>query len=335
MLSGIFYFYTTMQLRTELQLENQGFSLSYQSTILTAGSCFAEVIGSKLKDAKFTCLSNPFGTIFNPPSLFDLLQHSIDNQYLSQNYFVQHDDLWYNYDFHSDLSAPTKNELWDKIRARIHATNAILQKANLLIITLGTSYVYKLLPDNKTVANCHKKPSSYFCKTLLSPEEIIHAFTQLYSNLKAFNPGLNILFTVSPVRHIKDTLTLNSVSKSILRVAVHELTEKFQDVWYFPAYELLIDDLRDYRFYKDDLIHPAPMAENYIWDKFTSCYFTQETISILQEWNQVQKALKHKAFNPSSAAHQKFLRDTIIRLHKFKSHFSVEEEIKDLEKQLL
>lgn len=335
MLSGIFYFYTTMNLRTELTVENQGFSLSYQSKILTAGSCFAEVIGNKLKDAKFPSLVNPFGTIFNPLSLFSLLQNSIDNQYLSQDYFIQQDDIWYNYDFHSDLSAPTKNELWDKIRARINETNNFLKKADLIILTLGTSYIYKLLPDNKAVANCHKKPSSYFSKYLLKSEEIVGAFSEIYPQLKKFNPDLKILLTVSPVRHIKDTITLNSVSKSILRVAVHELTEKFKDVCYFPAYELLVDDLRDYRFYKDDLIHPTSMAENYIWEKFTECYISGETLTILHEWNQIHKALNHKAFNPSSAAHQKFLRDTINKLNKFKSQFSVEAEIKALEKELL
>ncbi|WP_028979357.1 GSCFA domain-containing protein [Sporocytophaga myxococcoides] len=324
-----------MNLRTELTVENQGFTLSHHSAILTAGSCFAEVIGSKLKNAKFPSLVNPFGTIFNPLSLFSLLQNSIDNQYLSQDYFIQQDDLWYNYDFHSDLSAPTKNELWDKIRVQINETHGFLKKADLLIITLGTSYIYKLLPDNKAVANCHKKPSSYFSKNLLTSDEIISAFSEVHPQFKKFNPGLKILLTVSPVRHIKDTITLNSVSKSILRVAVHLLTEKFKDVFYFPAYELLMDDLRDYRFYKDDLIHPTPMAENYIWEKFSGCYFTEETNSILLEWNQIQKALCHKAFNPSSIAHQKFLRDTINKLNNFKNHFSVDSEIKALEKQLL
>ncbi|MBO9701363.1 MAG: GSCFA domain-containing protein [Sporocytophaga sp.] len=324
-----------MNLRTELTIENQGFTLSHQSTILTAGSCFAEVIGNKLKDAKFQSLVNPFGTIFNPLSLFSLLQNSIDNQYLSQDYFIQQDDIWYNYDFHSDLSALTKNELWDKIRVQINETNGFLKKVDLLIITLGTSYIYKLLPDNKAVANCHKKPSSYFSKNLLTSEEIVSAFSEVYPQLKKFNPDLKILLTVSPVRHIKDTITLNFVSKSILRVAVHQLTEKFKDVFYFPAYEIMMDDLRDYRFYKDDLIHPTSMAENYIWEKFSECYFSEETNNILVEWNQVQKALNHKAFNPYSAAHQKFLRDTINKLNKFKNLFSVDSEIKALEKQLL
>lgn len=324
-----------MNLRTELTVENQGFTLSHQSNILTAGSCFAEVIGNKLKDAKFPSLVNPFGTIFNPLSLFSLLQNSIDNQYLSQDYFIQQDDIWYNYDFHSELSAPTKNELWDQIRVQINESNRFLKKADLLIITLGTSYIYKLLPDNRAVANCHKKPSSYFSKNLLTSEEIVAAFSEVYPQLKKFNPDLKILLTVSPVRHIKDTITLNSVSKSILRVAVHHLTEKFKDVFYFPAYELMMDDLRDYRFYKDDLIHPTPMAENYIWEKFSECFFSEETRSILLEWNHIQKALNHKPFNPASAAHQKFLRDTINKLNKFKNHFSVDTEVKAVEKQLL
>ncbi|HZI24957.1 MAG TPA: GSCFA domain-containing protein, partial [Chryseolinea sp.] len=226
------------------------------------------------------------------------------------------------------------SHLQDELKAIISNTHSFLQETNWLLITYGTAWVYERNETNMIVANCHKMPQSMFTKTLMTEKKVLDLFDSMYRQLKSINPDINILLTVSPVRHIKDTLELNSVSKSLLRVACHTLVHAYRDVYYFPAYEIMMDDLRDYRFYKDDMIHPTQVAEQYIWQKFAAQYFDEELTAFLGKWKEIQLALAHKPFHPASSAHQQFVKEMLKKLEELKSVVDVDEEVAFLRKQL-
>ncbi|MFD2245762.1 GSCFA domain-containing protein [Pontibacter ruber] len=322
--------------RTEVQVKPAAISLSLRSKLVTIGSCFAEVIGNKLRDNKADALVNPFGTIFNPLSACLLLEAAAGKPYNFEQHLVENNGIWYAYDLHSSLSSPDRNELLSLIEQKLSQTREQLQQASLLILTLGTAIGYRLNSTGNVVANCHKLPARNFTRFILSTEEIVNAFESMYPVLKQLNPSLQILLTVSPVRHIKETLPLNSVSKSTLRVVCHQLTELHPDVLYFPAYEIMMDDLRDYRFYKQDMIHPTETAEDYIWQKFAAAYFDKEFQDFLEEWAKIRSALAHRPFHPDTAAHQSFLQRTLQHLQQLEQKYQIDctEETQLLLRQL-
>jgi hypothetical protein len=291
-------------------------------------------MGERLQKSKFNTLVNPFGVIFNPLSLSLLLEWALQEQDLPADKAVQVGDWWFHYDLHSSFSASSKEELLQKGKYLLQDTSDFLKKTDYLILTLGTAFIYRLKDSQATVANCHKVPATHFTKELLSPDEITQGLARLCTQLLTCRPRLQILLTVSPVRHIKDSIPLNSVSKSILRVACHQLQEQFEQVTYFPSYEILMDDLRDYRFYKPDMIHPSEVAEDYIWSIFSETYFDDTTQELLKKWEKVSKTLSHKPFNPGSAGHLKFLHDTLEKLQAFKTQLPVDEEIAYITSQL-
>ncbi len=316
--------------RTELNLVPSPDKISYRSKIVTIGSCFSQVIGERLLTNKFDVLVNPFGTVFNPISIFRLLENSLSTNVSHTTTNVENKGAWFNYHVHSDFYGRTQEELSLKLAEKFNQVNHYLENTTTLIITFGTAFVYKLKSTNEIVANCHKKPATDFIKELLTVEEIISSFITTYSRLKIKNPNLKIILTVSPVRHTKDSLQLNSVSKSILRVACHELSEQFPEVVYFPSYELMMDDLRDYRFYKEDMIHPTEVAEEYIWNKFSEVYFEEETKETIKDWSSLSKALHHKPFREDSEEYKNFLLATLKRLKLLEGKINVKEEIKSI-----
>lgn len=313
--------------RTVLNAGVSTHTISLSDKILTLGSCFADAIGSRLVRSKVQTLANPFGVLYNPHSIHRLLQYTVFNEPVPEHTFLKHQDIYLNYDFHSELSALQKETLQHTLRNMIGSTHHFLKDAQWLLITYGTAWVYERLDTGEVVANCHKQPANQFQKSLLAHDTIVQSFDTIYRALKEFNPDIRIILTVSPVRHIKDTLELNSVSKSILRVACHSLQQAYTDVDYYPAYEMQLDDLRDYRFYKADMIHPTEQAEDYIWEQFAARYFDGSLKSFIEKWKHIQQALAHKAFHPSSDAHQKFLKDTLKKLEELKSLVNVDEEI--------
>lgn len=319
--------------RTVLNAGVSTHTISLSDKILTLGSCFADAIGSRLVRSKVQTLANPFGILYNPHSIHRLLQYTIFNEPVPEHTFLKHHDIYLNYDFHSELSALQKEVLQRNLRNMIGSTHHFLKDAQWLLITYGTAWVYERMDTGEVVANCHKQPANQFQKSLLTHEKIVQSFDTIYRALKEFNPDIRIILTVSPVRHIKDTLELNSVSKSILRVACHALQEAYTDVEYYPAYEVLLDDLRDYRFYKADMIHPTEQAEDYIWDQFAARYFDGKLKSFIDKWKPIQQALAHKAFHPASEAHQKFLNDTLKKLEELKSLVNVDKEIAFIKSQ--
>jgi hypothetical protein len=321
--------------RTELTLKPSEAKISYETPVLSAGSCFAVVMGQRMIENKLKVSSNPFGVIFNPVSLFRLLNYSLERKFPEISSYVEGLDQFYNLELHSDFASPKLEQLVFEVEEAIVHTGEFLKETKWLIITLGTAWVYQKVDTGLLVANCHKLPSHLFHKKLLSVEEIVSSFSKTYKNIKAKHPDINFIITVSPVRHIKDTLELNSVSKSVLRLAADQLETAFDDVDYFPSYEIMTDDLRDYRFYKKDMIHPTEVAEDYIWGKFTHKYFSEEALQMMQEWQQLKKAVHHRPFNPATEAHQTFIRKTIEKLEKLNSKIDVLVEIQHLKNQLL
>jgi hypothetical protein len=279
-------------------------------------------------------LVNPFGTIYNPHSIHKSLQYAMSNGQPDPRLLLQRQDVFLHYDFHSQFSSLRNEELEDSLRSVITKTHMFLKTADCLILTYGTAWVYEHNVLKEIVANCHKIPQGAFKKFLLTQKQILDSFETVYVQLKAFNQKLKVVLTVSPVRHLKDTLELSSVSKSILRVACHTLSQQHQDVEYFPSYEIMLDDLRDYRFYKSDMIHPSDVAEEYIWEQFGKQYFEEDLQTFLWKWKDIRSMLDHRPFHPGSAAHQKFLLETIKKLEELKSVVNVDEEISRLKNQL-
>jgi len=315
--------------RTEVQIPTTNLALNLHDKVVTIGSCFAEVIGAKLQDNKADVLVNPFGTIFNPISVSKLLQLVAGKSIDLEQSLVQRDGIWYSYDLHSSLSSPNKTELLQLVEDRVQQTRAQLQTARLLIITLGTAVSYTLTNSGTIVANCHKLPAKQFRRTLLTIEEITASFDTAYQALKELNPDLQIILTVSPVRHVKETLPTNSISKSILRVATHYITERYADVLYFPAYEIMLDDLRDYRFYGQDMLHPTPTAEDYIWQKFTATYLDPTFQEFIVAWEKMRRAFTHRPFHPNTEAHQTFLTKTISQLQELTAKYNIDTAAED------
>ncbi len=322
-----------MNLRTELSLKYEG-KIDLKDPVLTLGSCFAQSIGQKFADNKFHIIINPFGSSYHPLSIHKLLLYTALQEYPQKNTFLENHGVYLNYDFHSMFNNIKEVDLQKIISETIGSLHYQLKNCKALILTYGTSWIYERRDTGETVANCHKMPSGLFTKRLTTVEEINESFRRVYKTILSINPGIRLFLTVSPVRHVKDTLELNNVSKSVLRVACHQLCEEFSEVSYFPAYEIMIDDLRDYRFYKDDLIHPTELAEAYIWQKFSATFFNQKTLNFLREWQEISQALAHRPFHPLGNSHKKFVEETIVRLEELKSLVDVEREISSMKSQL-
>jgi len=307
--------------------------ITLQDQILTTGSCFAQQFGAWLYENKFTVASNPFGTTYNPISIHHNLIDSTSNT-LDESLFIENDGILKHYDYHSQWSAFDKQSLTDEINKQQKVVSQFLKKSNVIIITYGTAWVYTHKAENKIVSNCHKSPATLFEKRLLTVDEIIKSFNELYTGLQKINPGIRFILTVSPVRHIKDTLPLNSVSKAALRIACDRITNEFQHVDYFPSYEIMLDDLRDYRFYERDMIHPTEEAFDYISQKFSDQYFPTELKIFIEKWKNLKQALQHKPFHPHSPKHQLFLEDLLTKLKAVKE-VSLDKEINLVQSQLV
>lgn len=320
--------------RTEIEGQSSPAKLTYSSKVLTIGSCFSDSIGERLEESKFDIKVNPFGTIFNPLSIFELLELSIERSEILEHATLKRDGYYLNYKFHSSFRAKTKDTLHKRMESALTEVRDRLAEADFIFITLGTAWVYEQLKTHMLVANCHKVPQKEFNKRLIAVEEIIPAFFTLKESINQLNPKAQFIITVSPVRHTRDTLSLNSVSKSVLRLASHYMQDMASDVHYFPAYEIMMDDLRDYRFFEKDLIHPNEQAIDYIWEKFIGTYLDEKSKHTMEKWTKVSLALNHKPFNPKSGAHQKFLKNTLEQLYQLKKDLPLEKEISQLKKQL-
>ncbi|QJD80901.1 GSCFA domain-containing protein [Spirosoma rhododendri] len=325
-----------MQFHTELTPDSLPCQLDLNSRIVTLGSCFADVMGQRLLDAKLMVLNNPFGTIFNPVSISKLVTMALSGTAPAESGYLERDGIWFHYDFHSSLWAHSRDELETKLVRTLQQTGDALRRADCLLLTLGSAVVYRHKATGEVVANCHKMPGQLFEKYLYQIDHLRDSLTTLVRLLSRANPALRIVVTVSPVRHTRDTLPLNQVSKSMLRVLAHELTSWRDTVHYFPAYELMMDDLRDYRFYDADLIHPNAQAHDYIFGKFAESAFTPELRAFVAEWQRVRQALDHRPLHGgTTTADRQFLTQLVARLEKLAERVDTSAELSDVRSRLL
>jgi hypothetical protein len=284
--------------------------ISIGQELFLTGSCFTEQIGSKLIAHKFKVTDNPHGILFNPSSMCKALQSYMSNKLYHANDLFFHDGLWGSWDHHTRFSDVTPETCLQKINVSQTKAQQALRSASWLIMTLGSSFVYEI-ESGMTVANCHKVPADKFNKRLLPAESICFLFDKIIKELKLFNPSLQIIFTISPVRHLRDGFVENNRSKANLITAVHELVSGFDHVHYFPSYELVIDDLRDYRFYAEDMVHPNYQATQYVWEKFKETCVDHESILLMKEIHAIHIAARHRSMHPGTDAHQTFLKTHI------------------------
>ena len=312
-----------MKLQTIIPLKKQSKNLiDYHSNILLLGSCFVENMGATLSYFKFQTLQNPFGILFQPKAIETFVANVISQKTYSENDIFFHNEQWHCFDAHSRLSASSKEHLLTELNNQIKSTNQQISKATHIIITLGTAWVYRFLESNQVVANCHKVPQNQFKKELLSVEEIAQSLQTMAQLIQSVNPKASIIFTVSPVRHTKDGFVENTLSKAHLITAIHQVIPSLgARVLYFPSFEMMMDELRDYRFYAEDMLHPNAAAIQYIWEKFQYVWFSEAASKTMEAVGAIQKGLQHKPFNPNSEAHQQFLQNLKAQINRLCSQF--------------
>ena len=308
-----------MNFTTKTPIQKYNHPITYDSKIMLLGSCFAENMGEKFEYFKFQATTNPFGIIFNPVSLAKLIERSAQKEYYTEEDIFFHNDLWQCYEVHSELSHPDKEVFLSNLNSIIELTHQQISSLTHCIITLGTSWIYRNKETNDIVANCHKVPQKQFIKELLSPESIAQSIESIFFNISVLNPTCNFIFTVSPVRHIKDGFVENTLSKAHLIAALHKtITQHPSPISYFPSYEIMMDELRDYRFYAADMLHPSQTAIDYIWMQFFENYISESEFGLMNEICEVQRALKHRPFNPNTESYLKFLENVKIKMTTIK-----------------
>ncbi|MEG1737803.1 MAG: GSCFA domain-containing protein [Odoribacter sp.] len=291
-----------MELQTKIDIVRPNFEINYRSSILMIGSCFTENIGEKLAYFKFNIDLNPCGIVYNPFSVANVLQLLLAHKRLTGSDLLPNNGKWVSLLHHGRFSALQAADCLKNINERLELSAARLKTTNVLIITWGTSWVYRYKENGMIVSNCHKFPAAAFDRFRLTVAEIVEKYTELIARLKTLTPDLQILFTVSPVRHWKDGAHGNQLSKSVLLLAIDELVRKFDCVSYFPAYEIVMDELRDYRFYAEDMLHPSTRTIDYIWEKFGENYLSKETETLRKRIDKINKTLLHRSSDPDSPA---------------------------------
>ena len=327
-----------MNLRTSLPIDKSTLDINYHTPILGIGSCFAENIGHRLQQYKFPSLLNPFGIVYNPISIQQSILRLINGEEYTSEDLIINQGLFYSFDHHGQFSDTDPIRVLALINQSLQTGSDFLKTTKYLIITLGTANTFVQRSTGKTVANCHKVPTQEFEKKRLSPEQIYTALSESLSQILTINPSIEVILTVSPIRHIRDGLIESQRSKASLLLAVEQLVEALPFVSYFPAYELMVDDLRDYRFYEKDMIHPNQVAIDYIWKGFQQAYFSENTVQLLSQVKKVVTASQHRPFHPTLPAHQTFLKNqlrTIERLTTSHSYLDFQTEVALFEQQLL
>lgn len=326
-----------MVFRTEISTPPSLHMMDHTQIAMTIGSCFSQHIGQRLQKYKFKCISNPFGTVYNPVSIANLISRSISQQYVDSSSLESSQGIWVHPDFHSSLCSTDKMKTMTKINETIQAVGQWLKNADFLFITFGTSLAYIKKADGSIVANCHKIPSNQFEKIVISIDAGTAALRDAIDQLLKFNADLKIILTISPVRHLRDGAVENSFSKARLHGIVESLARDYKNnLAYFPAYEWMMDDLRDYRYYDADMIHPNEVAVEYIWQKFVEHMFDPQTSSLCKNIDAILRAAKHKPFNHGSSEHNNFVSQqmmAILELQKAYPYLDFSDEIKYFTKQ--
>lgn len=323
-----------MKFMLDINIPDPEIKIDYRDKIMLVGSCFTEHIGDSLADLKFQVLQNPNGIVFDPSIVASSITSYIENKTYSAEELFQLNELWQSWQHHSRFSGIKQEKVAENINEARRGAHLFLREAKWLIITLGTSFSYRLADNGTHVANCHRAPAAWFNKHMMAIEETVTALDTMLYRLFQFNPSINVIFTVSPVRHIRDGIIDNNRSKARLLEAVHHLVNKYSKLHYFPSYELVIDVLRDYRFYDIDLVHPNYAATSYVIEQFMQHYVNDDSITLSKEIERIIIARKHKPFQPDTEAHKNFLKlhagktKTLIENYPF---LSLQEELEFFE----
>ncbi len=294
-----------MDFRTVIPIKHE-LNIDHQSKVLMFGSCFSENIGRKLEEYKFPVLCNPVGILFNPASIAQSVRRIKENRKVELSELFEVDGLWNSFEFHGKFAKVSPTAYLDDVNGLIANAHQFLASCGFIFITLGTAWVYEEKASGEIVGNCHKVPACNFNRRRLSVESCFGFLKGILEDVATLNPEAQVIFTVSPIRHWKDGAHGNQISKSTLLLAVERVCEEFAQCHYFPSYEIMMDDLRDYRFYADDMLHPSEQAQTYIWERFSECYFSDETIQLNRQIKSVCQALQHRPLNPESEAFKRF-----------------------------
>ncbi|MDZ4148014.1 MAG: GSCFA domain-containing protein [Flavobacteriaceae bacterium] len=317
-----------MNFNTKIQLSSSPHPIDYHSKIICLGSCFAVNIGLKFNYFKFENTVNPFGILFHPLAIEKLISKAINQDSITKKDLFFHNEQWHSFDVHSALSQTDESQFLVHLNRLLTKTRTEIKTATHLFITLGTAWVYRHLESDEIVANCHKIPQKAFRKELLSVEQIQLSLISILHQIRSINPNVKVIFTVSPVRHLKDGFVENQRSKAHLITALHQTTDtssngNWGEATYFPAYEIVMDELRDYRFYAEDMIHPNQIAIDYIWKRFRETQISPTAYPVMNEVENIQKALAHKPFDIHSSKHQQFLSDLNKQITVLKEQFPI------------
>ncbi|WP_455585605.1 GSCFA domain-containing protein [Bacteroides sp.] len=311
-----------MHFTTPVELSKGLPSITHAQQLLLMGSCFAENIGTLLKDNSFHCDVNPFGILYNPFSISEALKEILAGKQYTEDDLFFFRDCWHSPMHHGMFSAASVDEVLRQINDRLLQAHDRMEHTDWLLLTWGTAYVYQQKDTGRIVSNCHKQPEGSFSRRMLAVDEIVREYTLLLEELRKRNSGLKVLFTVSPIRHIRDGLHANQLSKATLLLAIEQLQTAFPDfVFYFPSYEIVLDELRDYRFYTDDMLHPSPVAIRYLWERFSEVFFSDETKKIMEECESIRKALAHRPFHPDSEEHKRFLGQIVLKIERLNGKY--------------
>ena len=315
---------STLKFKLTLASKRAENSMGYRDNLFLIGSCFSENMGAKLNTHLFKVFENPHGVLFNPISVAQSLSDCIQNKQYTEADLFQLNEVWNSWNHHSRFSGISVEDALDKINNSITKAHAFLKTADHIVITLGSAWVYQLNSQSpfaagQVVANNHKAPASWFNKSLMKPDALVLLLNKMVKELLQFNAHLQIIFTISPVRHLREGLVENNRSKAVLIQAVHEIVDSTENVAYFPSYEYVIDDLRDYRFYAEDLVHPNYAASNYVWEKWVETYMNEETQNIMKQVAELQLAMQHKPFFAGSTQHKEFLQNCIAKSERLVS----------------
>jgi hypothetical protein len=303
-----------MELRTTFKIEPSEHRISYADPVMFIGSCFAGTIGQQFELGHMPVMINPAGAVYNPVSVCNTLDSITSGKKYGSSDLYNHEGTWISFDHYTDFSSGDAEEILNKINRRSAEALKFISSAKYLFVTFGTARVYRWILSGKIVSNCHKIPESYFNHELLTVEDITILWVNQLDKLKSLFPDLKVIFTISPVRHLKDGAHRNQVSKAVLFLVVEKLLGHPVKPAYFPAYELVMDDLRDYRFYEDDMLHPSTLATDYIWDAFCGSYFDEDTKNLWKEAAKISKAVSHRIQHNSSYETKKFAKNMISRI---------------------
>ncbi len=304
-----------MMFRTELNPGISDFSISYKHKILALGSCFVENIGERLKSLKYNIDINPFGIQYNPASIAIGIQRLLSGNLYHEDELFEYNGLWHSFDHHGNFSSLNRSDTLSQINTSLENSMQMLSKTNILFITLGTAWIYIQKENGNTVNNCHKVPQKEFVRKRLDTDEVYNLLIKSLSALIDFNSDIQIIITVSPVRHLKDGFIENQLSKATLLLAIEKLKNSLNNIFYFPSYELMMDDLRDYRFYAADMTHPNHFAIEYIWKKFETTFLLESEKQIRKEIEKIHQAIGHKILNPNSEAAKSFAESMLQKIN--------------------